>query len=156
MQTREKRLEKAKRCITCVGDVRLTETEIFVLAKGLKFVPTESRPNRNRLLKEFDSFASANCADSISCRGATSRQQCHTNVIPMHLLPGGYRPRQTVVHLRNTFARIREKLGIYWESTMGRNPILKKIFPKFPIVAYKRASNLAQQIVRNKLPSSSN
>ena len=55
--TREKRLEKAKRCITCAGDVSLTDTEILVLAKGLTFVPTESRPNRNRLLKEFDSFA---------------------------------------------------------------------------------------------------
>ena len=57
LQMQEKRLEKAKRCITCAGDVSLSNAEILVLAKGLTFVPTESRPNRYRLLKKFDSLA---------------------------------------------------------------------------------------------------
>ena len=35
---------------------------------------------------------------------------------------------------------------------MGRNPTLKRIFLKFPIMAHKRGSNVAQQIVRAKLP----
>lgn len=56
-QSRSNKIDTARSYVKNLSKITLTDDEILVLSKNLKFVPTPSPPTTRELIKDFDDFA---------------------------------------------------------------------------------------------------